>query len=44
MHLLRCIFFVTAFHELSLRPVEIPGSTNIIADAISRNNMVLFWL
>ena len=44
MHLLRYLFFVTAFYELSLRPVRVLGSFNIVADAISRNNMVLFRL
>ena len=42
MHLLRCIFLVAAFNELSLRPMWIPGSNNKVADAISRNNMVMF--
>ena len=44
MHLLRCMFFVTAFHELALRPVHIPGSCNTVADAISRNNLAQFRL
>ena len=42
MHLLRCLFLVTAFHELSMRPIHIPGVQNVAADAISRNNMVVF--
>ena len=44
MHLLRCVFLVAAFNELSLRPMWMPGSNNKVADAISRNNMVMFWL
>ena len=44
MHLLRCVFLVAAFNELSLRPMWIPGSTNKVTDAISRNNMAIFWL
>ena len=28
MHLLRCLFLVAAFNELSLRPMWIPGSNN----------------
>ena len=43
MHLLRCIFLVAAFNELSVRPMWIPGLTNKVADAISRNNMEMFW-
>lgn len=42
MHLLRCLFLVTAFHELVIIPVHIPGARNVVADAISRNNMDLF--
>ena len=42
MHLLRCLFLVTAFHELSLRSMYIQGVQNVAADAISRNNMVVF--
>ena len=42
MHLLRCLFLVTAVPELSLRSVHIPGIQNVAADAISRNNMLVF--
>ena len=42
MHLLRCVFFITAFYETSLKAVHIPGTSNTVADAISRNNMVAF--
>ena len=44
MHLLRCLFLVAAFNELSLRPMWIPGSNYKVADAVSRNNMAMFWL
>ena len=44
MHLLRYIFLVAAFNELLVRAMWIPGSTNKVADAISRNNMAMFWL
>jgi len=44
MQLLRCVFFVTVFFELSPRLVNIQGSSNIVADAISRNNLALFCL
>ena len=42
MHLFRCLFLVTAFHELSLKSMHIPGVQNVAVDAISRNNMVVF--
>ena len=42
MQLLKCLFLVTAFHELSWRSMHIPGVQNEAADAISRNNMVVF--
>ena len=42
MHSLRCVFFITAFYEMFLKPVHIPGPTNTVADAISRNNMGIF--
>ena len=42
MHLLRCVFFVTAFYEVSLKPVHISGPSNTVADAISRNNLAVF--
>ena len=35
MHLLRCVFFITAFYEMSLKAVHIPGTSNTVADAIS---------
>ncbi len=43
MHLLRCLFFIRAHFRVSLRAVHIPGVSNSLADAISRNNLpVLF--
>ena len=42
MQLLRCVFFITAFFETKLLPVHVPGVTNTVADAISRNNMDAF--
>lgn len=42
MHLLRCIFFVTAAYEITMWPTHVPGIENRIADAISRNNMSIF--
>ena len=42
MHLLRCMFFITAFYEMSLKAVHFLGTSNTVADAISRNNMIGF--
>ena len=44
MQMLRCIFFVAAAHEFTLRAVHIPGNQNTAADAISRNKTTLFFL
>ena len=43
MHLLRCVFFITAFHEITMFPVHIPGLENRAAHAISRNNISIFY-
>ena len=42
MQLLRCLFFVTAYFELGMRAMHVPGHLNSWADAISRNNAGLF--
>ena len=42
MQLLRCIFFVTASFKIMLFPVHVPGVTNKVAHAISRNNIAAF--
>ena len=39
MQLLRCLFFILAHFELSLRAEHIPGVLNGAADAISRDNI-----
>ena len=39
MHLLCCLHFICAYFELDLHIEHIKGSDNIIADAISRNNL-----
>ena len=44
MHLLRCVFFISAHHDFALWATHIPGKNNIAADAISRNNLALFLL
>ena len=43
MHLLRCLFFIRAYFQISVRAVHIPGQHNCIADAISRNNLDYFF-
>ena len=42
MHLLRCIFFLSAKYEFSLVATHVPGQQNELADAISRDNAALF--
>ena len=43
MHLLRCLAFIVAKFQLSFAAAHIPGEKNTIADAISRNNLSLFY-
>ena len=42
MHLLRCLFFITAQNQITLGATHIPGMANVAADAISRDNLILF--
>ena len=42
MQLIRCLFFILAQFEISLRATHFPGHLNTGADAISRNNLYLF--
>ena len=43
MHLLRCMHFFCALHDITIRAEHIPGRNNSVADAISCNNLqVLF--
>ena len=42
MHLLRCFAFFAAVHNFSYEAQHVPGTHNVAADAISRNNLVLF--
>ena len=42
MQLLRSLFFITAHLEITLRAVHIPGLLNTGADAISRDNLIIF--
>ena len=39
MHLLRCLHFFTAQHDIVLRATHLPGIQNVAADAISRNHL-----
>ena len=43
MHLLRCMHFFWALHNISVRAEHIPGASNTIADAISRNNLQVMF-
>ena len=42
MSLLRCLFFFAAKHKLMLFAAHIPGSSNVLADALSRNKVAYF--
>ena len=43
IQLLCSLFFITAWHGISIRVVHILGRDNSLADAISRNHMDLFF-
>ena len=43
MALMRCLFFITAKHNLLLTATHLPGSSNTLADALSRNKLPLFF-
>ena len=43
MHLLRGLHFICAFYNINLRATHIQGSNNLSADAISRNNLQVFF-
>ena len=43
MQLLRSLFFITAWQGVSFRAIHLPGRDITQADAISRNNMDLFF-
>ena len=43
MHLVQCLTFIAAKFQLTISAVHIPGETNTLADALSRNNLPLFF-
>ena len=43
MHVMRSLFFIVAHYQISLRACHVPGAQNEIADAISRDNLSLFF-
>ena len=42
VHLLRCLSFYAAYYRFTFEVAHIPGTQNVAADAISRNNIPLF--
>ena len=42
MHLLRCLWFFSAFFEITIRAASIPGALNTAADKLSRNQAAQF--
>lgn len=42
-HMLRCSIFLEAKFDLTLSAVHVPGVENTLADAISRNNLDVFF-
>ena len=42
MHLLRCMHFFMARHDIRLKAVHVPGVSNSRADTLSWNNVPLF--
>ena len=43
MHLVRCLFFFAAKYNFVLVAKHIPGISNTLADALSRNKLELFF-
>ena len=42
MHLLRCLVFFAAVYHFDLVAEHLPGTHNLAADALSRNDLTLF--
>ena len=43
MHLMRCLFFITATHNCVVKAIHIQGKLNVAADALSRNQLDVFF-
>ena len=43
MHLLRCLHFLCAKHDIRISATHIPGVDNIAADSLSRDNLDTFF-
>jgi len=43
MQLLHSLFFIVAWHGITIRAAHIPGRDNTLADAISHNHMDVFF-
>ena len=43
MDMLRCMFFFRAYWEFELTAEHVPGERNVAADAVSCNNLSLFF-
>ena len=43
MYLLRCLWFFTAHYDMLIRIQHIPGSSNLAADHLSRNQLPKFF-
>ena len=40
---IRCMFFLCVYWGFDLRAEHIPGDKNVAVDAVSRNNLFLFF-
>ena len=43
MHLMRCQFILTGHYQLDMRVCHIPGVNNVLAEAISWDNLSVFF-
>lgn len=42
MLMLRCMFFVAAYHDIHIHATHLPGVENTAVDALSPNNLLIF--
>ena len=42
-HLLRCLYFYSAYYQFDYQAEHVPGTMNTAADALSRGNLSLFY-